>query len=54
MKWRILNAVPVDLPNVKVFLDLLDLFRNDVIGSSPDTVAVICTLLLKHEDMEQG
>ncbi len=54
MEGRILNAVAIYLSYVKVFLNFLDLVRDDVIGSAPDTIAVGFTLLLKHEDMNNG
>jgi len=46
MEWSILDAVPVDLPDVKVFLYLLDSTRDYVVSSTPNTIAFRFTLLL--------
>jgi hypothetical protein len=46
MEWSILDAVPVDLPNVKVFLYLLDSTRDYVVSSTPNTITFRFALLL--------
>jgi hypothetical protein len=46
MEWSILDAVPVDLPDVKVFLYLLDSTRDYVVSSTPNTTALRFALLL--------
>jgi len=45
MEWSILDAVPVDLPDVKVFLYLLDSTGDYVVSSTPNTIAFRFALL---------
>jgi hypothetical protein len=46
MEWSILDAVPIDLPDVKVFLYFLDSTRDYVVSSTPDTITFRFALLL--------
>jgi hypothetical protein len=46
MERGVLDAVPVDLPDVKVFLYLLDSTRGYVVSSAPNTIAFRFALLL--------
>jgi hypothetical protein len=46
MERSVLDAVPVDLPDVKVFLYLLDSTRDYVVSSTPNTITFRFALLL--------
>jgi hypothetical protein len=45
MECSILDAVPIDLPDVKVLLDLLDFTRDYVVSSTPNTITFRFALL---------
>ena len=47
MEWSVLNTISIDLPNIKIFLDFLDFGRDDVIGDSPNTIALSRALLIE-------
>lgn len=42
VKGGVVDRVAIDLADVKIFLDLGDLFRNDPVGDTPDTLRRRC------------
>lgn len=42
VKGGVVDRITIDLTDVKIFLDLGDLFRNDPIGDTPDTLRCRC------------
>ncbi len=46
VKWRVLNAVPIDFPDVKIFLDFFNLGWYYVVGYAPYKIVVAGWVLL--------
>lgn len=42
VKWGVVDRVAIDLADVKIFLDLGDLFGNDPVGDTPDALRCRC------------